>query len=171
MNATTELNPYQAPATNQQPAATFSEYLLCEGDQVNFGGTGWRAGWPSCREMVYTDRIELALLTRTIELPMSSVRLLRSEGRGADRCLQILHVDPSAPKTIRLYPHHPEQWYSVFESLGIPTEDETQLRESKQLSLRSSRWVTCVEGGFWLLLFGGALAAGAISWTIRALGG
>lgn len=64
-------DPYQAPDST-------SEYLLCESDQVNFGGTGWRAGWPNCREMVYGDCIEFALLTRTIHLPMSSVQLLKS---------------------------------------------------------------------------------------------
>jgi len=163
-------NPYRAPVAGRETQQGVLEYLLCESDQVNFGKTGWFERWPTCREMVYSDRIELALLARSIELPLSHVRLLKSEGRGADRCLRIVHTDPSAPETIRLYPHHPERWYSVFESLGIPTEDEARFRESQQLALRSSRWISSLEGGFWLLLIGGSLVAGAISGVINALG-
>lgn len=157
------VNPYAPPLTDQLPAAMSSgKWLLCEGDQVNTGG--W--GWPWCRERICSEFLELSFLTRTIKLPIAKIQLLRSEGRGADRTLQIVHGDDVAPDTIKVYPHYPARWFDVFESLGIPTEDEADLRSSSQSTLRSSSWVSFIEGSFWFAVLAASLVLAGVSWVM-----
>ena len=136
-----------------------SARLLCEGDQVNLGGSGW----PWCREILTPKQLELKFLTQTFHIEVASLRQLRSGGSGADRHLEVVHVDQKAPDTVKVYPHYPERWFKAFETLGIPTEDEVDLRNAKQWSLRTSSWDSNAEGCFWMAVFGAGALAGLIS--------
>jgi hypothetical protein len=119
--------------------------------------------------MICPEYLELRFLARTIKLSIANIRLLRSEGRGADRSLQIVHNDETAPETIKVFPHHPNRWFEVFESLGIPTEDDINLRSSSQLSLRLSSWVSYIEGFFWFAIVAASFVLGGISWLLDFL--
>jgi hypothetical protein len=112
--------------------------------------------------MVCPEHLELKFLTRTFEIRMADIKLLRSEGRGASRTLRIVHTDEAAPETIKVLPHHPAKWFDVFESLGIPTEDDAGLRSSGQLSLRSLQWLSYIEGFFWFAVVAASLMLGGI---------
>ncbi len=136
-----------------------SDRLLCEGDQVNLGG---RAR-PWCREILTPDQLELKFLTQTFHIKVESLRRLRSGGSGSNRHLEVVHEDQKAPDSIKVYPHYPERWFQAFETLGIPTEDEVDLRHAKQWPLRTSSWASNAEGCFWSTVFGAGALAGLIS--------
>lgn len=146
---TSHSNPY-AVTTGEladQVDMASSAPLLTVDDRTNVGGRLW---WP-CRQAVHSDRLELKFLTVTWTIPTTKIRLLRSGGKGSGRHLEIIHDDELVSPTIQLIPLYPARWYGVFESLGIATEDETDLRDSSQLSHRCSVWITTAESMFWTL--------------------
>jgi hypothetical protein len=156
-STSTATNPYR-PSTLDDPPAP----LLVVREQTNTGGRLWTP----CRHHVTADRVEMTFLTQKLTLPIESITLLRSGGRGLDRYLEIIHNDSLTPDTIKVLPLFPAKWFDVFESLGIPTLDEASLRESKQLHYRSSEWVSTIEGLIWMAVVLAAFAAGAISWLL-----
>lgn len=159
------MNPYASPRAADLIRPTASQvWLICEGDQANLGG--W--GWPWCRQKLFPDHLELKFLTKSFKLQVKDIRRLESVGTGVARELHIHHVDPRIGDTnlggvVKIYPHHPARWYDAFEQLGIPTHDEADLRSSSQLSLRSSSWVSNIEGLFWFAVFAFAAIAAGIS--------
>lgn len=162
-----QANPYAVTTTEialpTDPESVTNEPLLAADVRTNVGGRLWSP----CTHTVYTDRIELKFLFQSFTIPIAKVRLLRSGGKRFGRHLEIIHDEQIVPETIHFIPLFPGKWYDVLETLGIPTEDATELRQSKQLYHRSSVWVSNAEGAFWLLwialIFVGGIVAGLIN--------
>lgn len=147
-----QANPYASPTLDAHETDTLrtqapNERLLQFCERTSFGRV-----WPSCRHSLYADRLEMKFLTKTFELPVKQIRLLRSGGQGGHRHLEILHDDPNVPETLHVLPLFPAKWFAAFESLGIPVEDHVGLRESKQYHLRANEWIANAEGLFWFFV-------------------
>ena len=137
--------------------------MLLVNDRTNIGGRLWSP----CMQTVYPDRLELKFLMQKFTLPIERIGLLRSGGKGVGRHLEIVHDDDLVPETLHLIPLFPAKWYEAFEILGIPTEDQADLRPSKQYYHRSSVWVSNAEGLFWMLWISLIIAIPAVFGVVK----
>ena len=149
-----------APGESPSPAR---DSLLLVNDRTNIGGRLWSP----CMQTLYPDRLELKFLMQKFTLPIERIGLLRSGGKGVGRHLEIVHDDDLVPETLHLIPLFPAKWYEAFEILGIPTEDQADLRPSKQYYHRSSVWVSNAEGLFWMLWISLIIAIPAVLGVVK----